>query len=137
MKTNYPNVQLVFFSSKTDELHEKIAKSIPELISERQIYHSRTVKDFSLIIRKMLYGYGIILILVRDEHELKEILKLKTRLQEHQSIILILPDSNKRMMQESSTLYPRYTSYIKDEYNDVFLVLEKMINKIEKRIKGE
>jgi len=137
MKTFHPDIQLVFFSSKTDGHCRKITDSIPGLIPRDQILCHSSLNDFSRCVGKILYGHGIIVILVRDGRELNNILTLKACLQQHKSIILILPDADTALMQESARLYPRYTSYIKNDYHDIFLVLEKMIIKMKKRIKGE
>ena len=58
------------------------------------------------------------------------------RFKDH-STIVILADDIDDMDQQAIRLYPRYTTFIKNEYNDVSQVLNKMIHNLENKFKGE
>jgi len=130
------NIKLVFFSKEDDEHYNKISNVISELIPKNKVLHCCNINDFSIAVRNMLFGLGIVLIVARNKNELNEILQIRQRLKDH-SVILILDNSIEDLTHNALQLYPRYTSYFKDDYTDVFLVIKKMITKIQKNIKGE
>ena len=81
-------------------------------------------------------GCGIFVILIRTRAELEQALANKDRL-EDEYVILILKDSDPFLMRQALKLYPRYLSYMKNDYEDIFYVLKKLKSKIENRIKGD
>ncbi|WP_022663944.1 hypothetical protein [Desulfospira joergensenii] len=129
-------IPILLFSSRVDSHLKKIKDSLIRLTSGAEIVHCSTIKAFSDGILGMLFGLGIILILIRDNRELEKILQLLQILKDH-DIILILDESGVKGMQKSLDLYPRYISYIKDDYTDVFQVMEKMAIKIKRGKKND
>lgn len=132
---NNQDIKIIVYSSKTDDHFEKILNTVPDFFPKNQIFSYSHPDDFSIGVRDLLFGFGIVLILVRDGNELTDILKMSKKLKDH-SVILILDNSIEDLTHQYLKLYPRYTSYIKDDYTDVFLVLEKMITKIQNLFKG-
>ena len=135
MSGNRQDIRIVVFSSKTDTHCKKILSIAHGFSHNSQIAHCRGMADFSLAVRDMLFGYGVLLIMTRDTNELDEILRMSSRLKDH-SIILILDNSLNDLTHRALKLYPRYTSYIKKDYEDVVLVLEKMMPKIKNTVEG-
>jgi hypothetical protein len=135
MTAENESIKLVLFSTENDEHYHKISKAISELIPKNQIFHCCNINDFSIAVRGILFGLDIVLIVARNKNELNEILQIRQKLKDH-SVILILDDSIDDLTHSALQLYPRYTSYIKNEYSDIFLVLKKMITKIQNNIKG-
>ena len=134
--TKHSNIKLVLFSSKTDDHLRLIIDAIPKSFHNPQISKHHNIDDFSLAVRDILFGHGIVLIVARNKAELKQISQLNERIKDH-SIILILDNSLDDLIHEALRFYPRYTSYIKDDYTDINLVLEKMFTNIQNKLKGE
>lgn len=122
-------IPILLFSSLADIHVKKIEHALNRLSPDIVIIFCPSVKALSEHILQVLFGLGIILILIRSDKEMKRILDLRQKLKDH-DIILILEESEIQGMQEPLDLYPRYISYIKDDYGDVIQVLEKMIMKI-------
>ena len=126
-------IKILFFSSKTDKHFKKISSAIPKIFPSDRIVHYSRIKDFAAAVREMLFGFGVVLITIRDEDELDQILSIKRVLNDH-SVILVLDSSIDDMTHKAFKLYPRYTSYFKEEYADISLVLERMIPRIQMNI---
>lgn len=122
-------IPILIFSSLADIHVKKIEHALRRLSPDIAIISCPTVKALSEHILQILFGLGIILILIRSDKEMKRVLELRQKLKDH-DILLILEESEIQGMQETLDLYPRYISYIKDDYTDVIQVLEKMIMKI-------
>ena len=133
---NQQDIKIVIYSSKTDSHFKKILDAIPISFPKKQINQYRTLDKFSNAVRNLLFGYGVIVIVVRHKQELDNIIQINGRLKDH-SVILILEDTVEDLTSTALHLYPRYTGYIKEDYRDIHLVLEKMINKIENKLKRE
>lgn len=129
---NEMDMKIVTFSTKNDEHQKKILDAVPEMFPKKNIICHARLDDFQIEIRDMLLGCGIILIVIRDRHELEQIQNISRQLEGHQ-FILILDPSIEELTYQALKLFPRYSSYLKDNYKDVFLVLERMITNIEKK----
>ncbi len=136
MHSSNTDIKLVFFSSIIDKHFKKILNGIPQSFPKDRIFRCKTISDFSNTLKETLFGLSIILVVIRREDELNEIYQMSGSLKDH-SMILILSDDVDEMSQKAIRLYPRYTSYIKEDYNDVSQVLKKMIQNIENKSKGE
>ncbi len=127
MSTSH-DTKLVFFSSKADKHQKKISLSIPAMIPKDKIQYCSTINELSLAIHKMVLGYSIILLLIRNRAELEEVLKLRNLLQ-GKSIILILETTKEEILRRGLKLYPRYTTEIKSDYSDIAFVMKKLLTK--------
>ena len=124
-------IPILIYSSLADRHFRKIESLVEQSGAGTKIIHCSTTKELSDKILEMLFGRGIILILIRDNQEMERVFLLQQKLKDH-AIVLILEESEIYGMQQSLDLYPRYISYIKDDYTDVFQVLNKMILKIKR-----
>ncbi len=136
MTINSNEIQLIIFSSECDGHFQKILNAVPGFFPRDRIIQCRTISDFSFRLTDLLFGLSIVVVVARTDRELDEIHQMNGRLTDH-SIILVLADEVDDTAQPAIRLYPRYTAYLKDDYTDVCLVLEKMITNIEKKMKGE
>lgn len=136
MKANEQRIDVIIFSSKIDRHQKSIAKIVLSLVSKNSISYCKTMNDLSTASLKTLFGLGIILIIARNTQELNEIFNLREKLKDH-LMILILGNTKEAMIQKSLTLYPRYTSYMGEDYTDIFIVLEKCFSKYKTNNKGE
>ena len=110
--------------------------AIPASTSKKKVLHCRNINEFTLALKQTLLGLGIVFIVVRNQNELNEIYRIRERLQDH-AIIMIVADDVADMPKKILRLYPRYTTHIKNEYNDVLQVLTKMVDNIQNKMKGE
>jgi len=129
------DVKLLIYSTTNDQYFLNLSNAISGVLTKEQIFTFRNIEKFSGAVRYMLSGLGVILIILRNEKELNDVFKICDRLKDH-SIILILDNKTEDLTNRALQLYPRYTSYIKEDSNDVYLVLEKMITNIHNKIKG-
>lgn len=129
------DIKLLFYSAKNDQYFTNLSKAVSETLTADQVLCFRNIEKFSVAVRDMLFGLGIIVIIARNKKELDEVCQIRSRLKDH-SIILILDNSIDDLTHQALKLYPRYTSYIKDDHTDTYLVLEKMITNIQNKIKG-
>lgn len=136
MRIENDDIKLVFFSSKFDRHFERLSNVVPRFFPNDNVFHCNTISEFSNTLKDILFGRGIVLVVIRNKNELNGIYQMSERLKDH-SIIVILAERIDEMSQHAIRLYPRYTTYIKDDYNDVSQVLERMIKNIENKIKGE
>ena len=126
---NDPIIPILLFSSRRDVTSKEIERCLGRLGPGTENIICSEPEHFSDEILQILSGMGIILILIRDKKELDRILQLHPILSSH-DIILILSEGDSETMQKGLDLYPRYISYVKEEYSDVFQVIEKMMIKI-------
>lgn len=124
------NIKIVYFSTQKDHHFKKIFTLIQKLVPEDQIIQCHQFKNFETSIRDILLSPGLFLILIRDQKELNEIIRISDKLKDH-SVILVFDEPVEDLTQKALQLYPRYISYIKDGYKDLFSVIEKMITRIQ------
>lgn len=129
-------IRLVFFSSEKDIHHENLSNFALGLFSADRFIACQTIETLMQVSHRFFQGHCIFLVRVKNMEELESIVTKKSVFKDD-PVILILPDSANGMVHQALKLYPRYLSYIKNDYQDVFFVLEKMITKIENRIIGE
>ncbi|MCD4676233.1 MAG: hypothetical protein K8S18_09610 [Desulfobacula sp.] len=132
---NHP-IELIFFSGGNKRLRKKILTLAIKLFPEEQISVYTTLESFSSDLRRPGYSHKIIMILTSTQKDLFNVLSLKKLLNDRY-IILILPDTAKETITQAHKLYPRYTSNIQGNFEDVSLVLEKMIGNFQQKINGE
>jgi len=129
-------ITLLMYSASQSIHRKKIQILISELGPEINLCLSDSSSGFAGMVESSLYGQVILLVLLENEDDHMEIQGLKKILDGHH-VILILPDTGDAVMARGMSLYPRYMSYLKDDYHDVYGVLEKMIAKIRDQKKGE
>lgn len=128
MKKEYP-VRFIFFSRRKGERFEEILGFAKKVFSVREISIHSEVKGLAEAIREPGLEPRIILILAASPDDLILILPYRD-LFENQSVILILPDSEKSTMERALSLYPRYIDYIQNDPEGMFQVLKKMVKKL-------
>ena len=136
MKAGYSGIRLILYSSERDEHLNRILASVPGFFAEDQVMPCADSHGLASALQEVLSGYGIVLMLLRSRREINAMTPLRDRLRDH-SVILILDNSDEDLTHEALKLYPRYTSCLKTDYQDIFLVLGKMITKIENTIRRE
>ena len=129
-------IVLLMYSARQSTHREKMEALVRELGPGVRLCLFDSPIGFEGAVASSLYGQVIFLILLENENDQREIQGLRNILDGH-NIILILPDTEDAVMIRGMSLYPRYMSYLKDDYRDVYDVLEKMITKIRNQRKGK
>ncbi|MCP3875379.1 MAG: hypothetical protein GY699_19770 [Desulfobacteraceae bacterium] len=133
MNTINHNVKLIIYTEGGKKYQKKILPFINNLIPEKKIVTYSTIQGLEADLRVWDSSHKIFLFYVTSEKEIINSLALKSLLKDH-SIILILPDSKCDLITKAIKLYPRYISYATNDFTDVNLVLEKMINNYKSKI---
>ncbi len=111
-----------------DRLRREIRMGFPYV--EKEVF--TTIGN--LLLR--LDGYDdrpdIAVLLASDREILQRLVSMGDRLLD-QRIILILPDKEKETISMGHKLHPRFVSYSDSDFNDVTLVLDKMIESLNKK----
>ncbi len=136
IQKNKTTIRLLMYSARQSSHREKIETLVSELGPKIDPCLFDSSAGFAGAVESSLYGQVILLILLENENDHTQIQGLKDILDGH-PLILILPDTEEAVMARGMSLYPRYMSYLKDDYQDVYDVLERMIRKIRYQIKGE
>lgn len=136
MYDNSNDIELLFFSSKFDEHFDKLSEIIQTSFPADKIFKCSTIIKFSTKLKDLLFGLSILLVVVRNKNELNEIYLMRERLRDL-SVILVLAQDIDDMSKQAIRLYPRYTTYMKNDYNDIFQVLNKMRNNMQNKIEGD
>lgn len=123
------SLRLIVYCSDTSESGEKILALGQRLAPRAAFIAHRDLAGFSDALKRP--GFKVLLIAIRQDRELEEMLRLKAWL-DGQAIVLILPDekpaSAPHMLTRALRLYPRYISNSRREFSDVETVLKKIIH---------
>ncbi|WP_321494291.1 hypothetical protein [uncultured Desulfobacter sp.] len=135
MCETHDDIKLVFFSSKFDEHYKNLSGLSLQCFPKERILYCSTTVELSDHLTSLLYGLCVVLVVARSQHELSQIYQLKEKLKDR-LIILILDSSIDDTAPEAIRLYPRYMTHTKRDYNDILLILNKMVSNIKFKIKG-
>lgn len=128
MELNH-HMHIIIYSSTKDDHFEKIQKEVVgNLSSGISVQYLNSCKELSLSLTDSVMGSTIFLIFLHDLAELSKISKLKKRLNDFKSTILILPDTDLMTLRAGLQLYPRYVTCAKEDYKDVSIVINNMIS---------
>jgi len=90
----------------------------------------RTIEELSCRLSRTEYGQDIAVIFINGMQEFHRMLSIKKFLN-GMRIILILPDRSAEIVAAGYKLYPRFIGYSDGDFNDVMIVLRKMIKLME------
>lgn len=135
MCETHDDIKLVFFSSQFDENHKILSSLSLQCFPKDRILYCSSTAELSDYLTSLLYGFCVVLVVARSQHELSQIYQLNEKLKDH-LIILILDNSIDDTAPEAIRLYPRYMTHTKRDYNDILLILNKMVSNIKFKIKG-
>jgi hypothetical protein len=127
------DIKLLLYSSRNDDDFKRLLKAVSRIMVREQIFFYHNLEKFSMAVRDMLFGLGIIVVSVQNAEELEEIYQLQNRLKDH-SVIIILDNSIDDLTNRVLQLYPRYIGYRNTDFSDIREVLVKMTTNIQKRI---
>jgi hypothetical protein len=108
---------------------------LEELVSKENEEICRTTSDLVLRLRMPLCESSIVVLLISDEEDLKNMLSIQSLLI-NMRIVLILPDRNDGTIEAGHELHPRYLSFKDNGLKDLKAVLSRMIE-VEKTTFGD
>ena len=136
MKVKNPGLRLIVYSGPNDSEAQAVVRIGSCCFPPAQMSFCSNERDMDAALRGVLSGYGIALILIREQADLEKMFRLEARLKDH-SVILIVNHSVPGLSRQSLKLYPRYSGALHEDHTDILMVLEKMITKIQDKVKGE
>jgi hypothetical protein len=127
--------KLIVYSKDKNELGMELEKMLEELVSKENEEICRTTPDLALRLRMPLRESSIVVLLISDEEDLKNMLSIQSLLI-NMRIVLILPDRNDGTIEAGHELHPRYLSFKDNGLKDLKAVLSRMIE-VEKTTFGD
>lgn len=129
---NTAKMNLILYSLEKELLDTYFLTSISNLFAKKQV---KLYKDFDNIttdFRTMCDTQNIFVFFLTSKTELDNLFCFKDSFADR-SIIVILPNQEQEFLSKAMKLYPRFISYQQTYINDVPLVLQKMIENINKK----
>ena len=120
------NMRLVLYA---DELHEpgkRLYELVKKLIPQEQIDICPTIKSLSARLSRFAPNICVTVLLALDRSDLLDFLAISGLLHDVR-VVLILPDREKETVSLGHRLYPRYISYMDSGFEDIQLVLRKIL----------
>jgi hypothetical protein len=127
------DMPVIYYKPKENESTERLQNIIEtEAQKERvEVYHS--MEELLARLNQPNWGNNIVLLFVNDMEEFYQILPMK-RLLIDTRIIIVLPERSEKALSAAYKIYPRFISYQDSDFNDVAVVLRRMINLAGKKI---
>jgi hypothetical protein len=119
-------MNLVLYANAKNGSGIRLQRVIESTVPEEQVKTFITVDGLVHMLRQSAHGVSIAVLSAASRQELLELYSLKDLFKDIR-IILILPDSESETMTIGHKLGPRFISYIDGNYNDVSMVLRKMV----------
>ncbi len=123
-------MNIIFFSSATNEHDERLERVIKLFFSERRIEKYQDLEALGKKLQEPNNYKDVVLLSPASREELSRILVMKDLLS-GMRIILVLPDRDDQTVAMGHSLRPRMVSYIDGDHLDVAAVLTRMNEKQE------
>ncbi len=120
-------IKVIYYSGGSVFEAERLKKIMEMAISPVNIAVCRSLESFARQLRHPVEESPIVVVLTAVRDELSNILLLKDLLLDRR-LILVLPDDDPETLSQGHTLRPRFVSTLAGNYNDVAVVLERMVN---------
>ncbi len=122
-------MSVLFFSGETEGAGKQIQRIIEAQVRDSEIEIYRTIESLANRFKQAAYNLCIAVLFAADKEALSGFLSIRN-LFDDVRIVLILPDRNNETISSGHKLYPRFLSYSDSNFNDVALVLNKMIKSL-------
>lgn len=120
---------LLIYSTKMNDVEERLFRVIELLLPEKKIELYRSIDDLSVRLRQPVISLRIAILLASSTEELENIISIRELLEDIK-IILIIPDINPASLARGHTLRPRFLCDCNSDFVDVAAVLGQMIKKL-------
>ncbi|MBN2419276.1 MAG: hypothetical protein JXL81_07815 [Deltaproteobacteria bacterium] len=119
-------MSLLYYRPPQNTAAERLQFIIETEVPDQKIEIFYSIEGFSDRLSQSSRGNCTAIILAANIHDLEHLVKLKNLLKDIR-IILILPDRSEEVVSMGYKLHPRFLSYVDSEFNEVAVVLKKMI----------
>jgi len=116
---------VIFYRIKSDKKAMELQNTVVKTLQDRNVEICNTVEDLFAKLRSIKHDRMIVVLLVSDENDFRDILAIKSLLDDMR-IVLILPDARDEMVAMGHSIHPRFMSYIDDNFQEVAAVLKKI-----------
>ncbi|MCX5807123.1 MAG: hypothetical protein NT010_13855 [Proteobacteria bacterium] len=116
---------VIFYSKKTGKKEIELQKTVANTVKDQKIEICKTVEDLFTKLRFIKRDRMILILLVSDEDDFRDILTIKSLLDDMR-ILLILPNAGDEIVAMGHSIHPRFLSYIDGNFQEVAAVLEKI-----------
>lgn len=125
-------MSVIYYNSMNNSSAERLQKILEcEGLGERVERH-KTIEGLSHRLCRANHGQDIAVILVGEISEIHLILSIKQLLHDLR-VILILPNTSTEFVSAAYKLHPRFISYLDSDFNEVAIVLRRMIKLTEQQ----
>jgi len=119
-------MKLVFFANKNLSVGKQLWELNNRLEPQYRGTFHETINELTKSLIQPKDDLNIVVLLATSREDLRDLIAIEKLLSDFR-IILILPDRYKVTISMGHKLYPRFLSYADSDFNDVALVLNKMI----------
>jgi hypothetical protein len=119
---------LLLYADLKKEAGRRIKRTVERLLRSDDLMVSQTLFHLSETIRKPAHHIHIAILLALQEKDMEEILSMRDYFHDIRTI-LILPNRDRKTITMAHSLYPRFVSYVDSDFQEVALVLEKMLRR--------
>jgi hypothetical protein len=117
---------LIYYTNKNKHVGQRLQHVINIAIPKEPTQVTRSLQSLSRHLHIEAASLKAVVLLTASGKELFEILSIRDLLNDIK-IILILPDSKRETVLEGHKLYPRFTTYLDSNFDDVAAVLTKLV----------
>ena len=125
-------MSILFFSGETEGAGKQIQRIIEAQVRDDEIEIYRTIESLSSRLKQTAYNLGIAVLFAANKEALSGFLSIRN-LFDDVRIILILPDGEEDTIRKGHLLRPRFLKPVDSNFNDVALVLNKMIRSLNQK----
>ncbi len=129
-------MSILIYSGKEGIQGKELLLSVRERFSDRKIESFTGIEALRERFRRPLRDVDCAILVVLSGDELDELFSVRDILS-HMSVILCVPDSRPETLSTAHRLYPRFVTSPEHGFEDVILVLEKMLERAERRRKAQ
>jgi hypothetical protein len=124
-------VSIIYYNSMNNDAGRRLQKILERELSGKKIESYQSIDELSTRLHQLHLENNIAILFINVLAEIYQIFSIKKSLNNIR-IILILSDSSPEIVSESYKLHPRFISHGDSDFNDVVIVLKRMIKLMEK-----
>ena len=122
-------MKLLLFASSEDD-RARLEKCIKELARNPAFDTVVSLDELTGSLCQHINAYVISILLIANREELDKILSIEKLLNGLKTIVII-PDRKPMTISAALKLHPRYMTYVDGDFNDITLVLNHMLGKLQ------
>ncbi len=129
-------MSILVYSGKEDMPGKELLLTVRDRFADRKIESFSGIEELRERLRRPVGEVDCAILVASSGNELDELFSVRDVLS-HMSVILIAPDGRPETLSIAHRLYPRFVTSPEHRFEDVILVLEKMLDRAERRRKAQ